>query len=357
MKKKIAFITGITGQDGSFLAEILLKKGYEVHGLKRRSSSLNTSRIDHIYKDPHVRKNKLFLHYGDLLDTASLQELIFKIKPTEVYNLAAQSHVDVSFKMPIYTSDVNAMGTLRLLEAIKSTGLIKKVRFYQASTSELYGKTDSKRQNENTPFYPQSPYSISKLFAFWAVKNYREAYGMFACNGILFNHESERRGETFVSRKITLATARINKGIQKKLYLGNLDSKRDWGYAKDYAKSMWLMLQNKKPEDFVIATGEQHSVREFVELAFSFISIKIKWIGEGAHEKGIDEKTGNTLIEIDPKYYRPTEVDSLLGDPTKAEKQLGWNPKQTSFSKLVEIMIKHDIKLVENEIRIKQSYE
>ena len=259
--------------------------------------------------------------------------------------------------LPEYTTETDAMGTLRVLEAVRISGIEKTCRIYQASTSELYGKVREIPQNENTPFYPRSPYGVAKLYAYWITKNYREAYGMFAVNGILFNHESERRGETFVSRKITLATARINKGIQKKLYLGNLDSKRDWGYAKDYAKSMWLMLQNKKPEDFVIATGEQHSVREFVELAFSFISIKIKWIGEGVNEKGIDKKTGNTLIEIDPKYYRPTEVDSLLGDPTKAEKKLGWNPKETSFEKLVEIMIKHDIKLVENEIRIKQSDE
>ena len=358
---KTALITGINGQDGSYLAEFLVKKNYEVHGIIRRSSSFNTSRIEHLYIDELLEdlklKRKINLHYGDMTDSTNLIRLIQKIKPSEIYNLAAQSHVKVSFDLPEYTTETDAMGTLRILEAVRISGLEKTCRIYQASTSELYGKVREIPQNELTPFYPRSPYGVAKLYAYWITKNYREAYGIFAVNGILFNHESERRGETFVSRKITLATARINKGIQKKLYLGNLDSKRDWGYAKDYVKSMWLMLQNNKPEDFVIASGEQHSVREFVELAFSFISIKIKWIGKGVQEKGIDEKTGNTLIEIDPKYYRPTEVDSLLGDPTKAIKQLGWDPKETSFEKLVEIMVKHDIKLVENEIRIKQSYE
>ncbi len=358
---KIALITGINGQDGSYLAEFLVKKNYEVHGIIRRSSSFNTSRIEHLYIDELLKdlklKRKINLHYGDMTDSTNLIRLIQKIKPSEIYNLAAQSHVKVSFDLPEYTTETDAMGTLRILEAVRISGIEKTCRIYQASTSELYGKVREIPQKENTPFYPRSPYGVAKLYAYWITKNYREAYGIFAVNGILFNHESERRGETFVSRKITLATARINKGIQKKLYLGNLDSKRDWGYAKDYVKSMWLMLQNNKPEDFVIASGEQHSVREFVELAFNFISIKIKWIGEGVQEKGIDKKTGNTLVEIDPKYYRPTEVDSLLGDPSKAIKQLGWNPKETSFEKLVEIMVKHDIKLVENEIRIKQSYE
>lgn len=358
---KIALITGVNGQDGSYLAEFLVKKNYEVHGIIRRSSSFNTDRIEHLYIDELIEdlklKRKITLHYGDMTDSTNIIRLIQKIKPTEIYNLAAQSHVKVSFDLPEYTTETDALGTLRILEAIRISGLEKKCKIYQASTSELYGKVRQIPQNELTPFYPRSPYGVAKLYAYWITKNYREAYGIFAVNGILFNHESERRGETFVSRKITLAAARIKKGIQRKLYLGNLDSKRDWGYAKDYVKSMWLMLQNNKPEDFVIASGEQHSVREFVELAFNVVSIKIKWIGEGAQEKGIDEKTGNTLIEIDPKYYRPTEVDSLLGDPTKAIKQLGWNPKETSFEKLVEIMVKHDIKLVENEIRIKQSYE
>ena len=358
---KIALITGVNGQDGSYLAEFLVKKNYEVHGIIRRSSSFNTDRIEHLYIDELIEdlklKRKITLHYGDMTDSTNIIRLIQKIKPTEIYNLAAQSHVKVSFDLPEYTTETDALGTLRILEAIRISGLEKKCKIYQASTSELYGKVRQIPQNELTPFYPRSPYGVAKLYAYWITKNYREAYGIFAVNGILFNHESERRGETFVSRKITLAAARIKKGIQRKLYLGNLDSKRDWGYAKDYVKSMWLMLQNNKPEDFVIASGEQHSVREFVELAFNVASIKIKWIGEGAQEKGIDEKTGNTLIEIDPKYYRPTEVDSLLGDPTKAIKQLGWNPKETSFEKLVEIMVKHDIKLVENEIRIKQSYE
>jgi GDPmannose 4,6-dehydratase len=292
-----------------------------------------------------------------MTDSTNLIRLIQKIKPSEIYNLAAQSHVKVSFDLPEYTTETDALGTLRILEAVRITGLEKTCKIYQASTSELYGRVQEIPQNEHTPFYPRSPYGVAKLYAYWITKNYREAYGIFAVNGILFNHESERRGETFVTRKISLAAARINKGIQKRLYLGNLDSKRDWGYAKDYVKSMWLMLQHSKPDDFVIASGEQHSVREFVELAFKTISIKIKWIGNGVNEKGVNEKTGETLIEIDPKYYRPTEVDALLGDPSKAKKELGWNPKETSFEKLVEIMVKHDIKLVESELRFKQSYE
>jgi GDPmannose 4,6-dehydratase len=358
---KIALITGINGQDGSYLAEFLVKKNYEVHGIIRRSSSFNTSRIEHLYIEELLEdlksKRKINLHYGDMTDSTNLIRLIQKIKPSEIYNLAAQSHVKVSFDLPEYTTETDALGTLRILEAVRITGLEKTCKIYQASTSELYGRVQEIPQNEHTPFYPRSPYGVAKLYAYWITKNYREAYGIFAVNGILFNHESERRGETFVTRKISLAAARINKGIQKRLYLGNLDSKRDWGYAKDYVRSMWLMLQHSKPDDFVIASGEQHSVREFVELAFKTISIKIKWIGNGVNEKGVNEKTGETLIEIDPKYYRPTEVDALLGDPAKAKKELGWNPKETSFEKLVEIMVKHDIKLVESELRFKQSYE
>ena len=358
---KIALITGINGQDGSYLAEFLVKKNYEVHGIIRRSSSFNTSRIEHLYIEELLEdlksKRKINLHYGDMTDSTNLIRLIQKIKPSEIYNLAAQSHVKVSFDLPEYTTETDALGTLRILEAVRISGLEKTCKIYQASTSELYGRVQEIPQNEHTPFYPRSPYGVAKLYAYWITKNYREAYGIFAVNGILFNHESERRGETFVTRKISLAAARINKGIQKRLYLGNLDSKRDWGYAKDYVKSMWLMLQHSKPDDFVIASGEQHSVREFVELAFKIISIKIKWIGNGVNEKGVNEKTGEILIEIDPKYYRPTEVDALLGDPAKAKKELGWNPKETSFEKLVEIMVKHDIKLVESELRFKQSYE
>ena len=358
---KIALITGINGQDGSYLAEFLVKKNYEVHGIIRRSSSFNTSRIEHLYIEELLEdlksKRKINLHYGDMTDSTNLIRLIQKIKPSEIYNLAAQSHVKVSFDLPEYTTETDALGTLRILEAVRITGLEKTCKIYQASTSELYGRVQEIPQNEHTPFYPRSPYGVAKLYAYWITKNYREAYGIFAVNGILFNHESERRGETFVTRKISLAAARINKGIQKRLYLGNLDSKRDWGYAKDYVKSMWLMLQHTKPDDFVIASGEQHSVREFVELAFKIISINIKWIGNGVNEKGVNEVTGETLIEIDPKYYRPTEVDALLGDPAKAKNELGWNPKETSFEKLIEIMVKHDIKLVESELRFKQSYE
>ena len=358
---KIALITGINGQDGSYLAEFLVKKNYEVHGIIRRSSSFNTGRIEHLYIEELLEdlksKRKINLHYGDMTDSTNLIRLIQKIKPSEIYNLAAQSHVKVSFDLPEYTTETDALGTLRILEAVRISGLEKTCKIYQASTSELYGRVQEIPQNEDTPFYPRSPYGVAKMYAYWITKNYREAYGIFAVNGILFNHESERRGETFVTRKISLAAARINKGIQKKLYLGNLDSKRDWGYAKDYVKSMWLMLQHTKPDDFVIASGEQHSVREFVELAFKIISINIKWIGNGVNEKGVNEATGETLIEIDPKYYRPTEVDALLGDPAKAKNELGWNPKETSFEKLVEIMVKHDIKLIESELRFKQSYE
>jgi GDPmannose 4,6-dehydratase len=358
---KIALITGINGQDGSYLAELLIKKDYEVHGIIRRSSSFNTSRIEHLYIDELLEdlksKRKVNLHYGDMTDSTNLIRLIQKIKPSEIYNLAAQSHVKVSFDLPEYTAETDALGTLRILEAVRICGLEKTCRIYQASSSELFGKVQEIPQNEHTPFYPRSPYGVAKMYAYWITKNYREAYGMFAVNGILFNHESERRGETFVTRKITLAAARINEGIQKKLYLGNLHSKRDWGYAKDYVKCMWLMLQTNKPEDFVIATGEQYSVREFVELAFKIISLEIRWIGEGVNEKGINKKTGETIIEIDPRYYRPAEVETLLGDPTKAKNELGWNPNETSFEKLVEIMVKHDMKLVEIENRRNQSYE
>ena len=341
---KKALITGITGQDGSYLAELLLDKGYEVHGIIRRSSSFNTSRIDHLYEDPHVNGVKLFLHYGDLGDSSNLMRIVHEIDPDEVYNLAAQSHVRVSFDSPEFTGDVDALGTMRLLEAIRLTGV--KTRFYQASTSELYGKVQEVPQKETTPFYPRSPYGVAKQYGFWIVKNYRESYGMYCCNGILFNHESERRGETFVTRKITLAAARIAQGFQDKLYLGNLNSLRDWGYAKDYVECMWLMLQQPQPDDFVIATGQYHSVREFCTLAFKEVGIELRWEGEGVDEKGIDAATGRALVEVDPKYFRPAEVDQLLGDPTKARTVLGWNPQKTSFEDLVKIMVKHDMKKV-----------
>ena len=359
--KNIAIITGVTGQDGSFLAEFLIEKGYEVHGIIRRSSSFNTERIEHLYIEELIEdlksKRKLQLHYGDMTDSSNLIRLIQTIRPKEIYNLAAQSHVKVSFDLPEYTAETDGVGTLRILEAIRICGLEKICKIYQASTSELYGKVREIPQNENTPFYPRSPYGAAKIYAYWITKNYREAYGMFAVNGILFNHESERRGETFVTRKISLAVARIAKGTQKKLYLGNLDTKRDWGYAKDYVKCMWLMLQHHTPEDFVIATGEQHSVREFVEKAFEVLKIKIKWEGIGVKEKGIDSKTGKVIIEIDPKYYRPTEVETLLGDPTKAKTVLGWDPKETSFHQLVKIMVENDKKQVEKENYLIQSHE
>jgi GDPmannose 4,6-dehydratase len=359
--KNIALITGITGQDGSYLAEFLIEKGYVVHGIIRRSSSFNTERIEHLYIEELIKdlksKRKLQLHYGDMTDSSNLIRLIQTIKPTEIYNLAAQSHVKVSFDLPEYTAETDGIGTLRILEAIRICGLEKTCKIYQASTSELYGKVQQVPQSETTPFYPRSPYGVAKIYAYWITKNYREAYGMFAVNGILFNHESERRGETFVTRKISLAAARIAKGVQSKLYLGNLDAKRDWGYAKDYVKCMWLMLQHDKPEDFVIATGEQHTVREFVEKAFRVLDIKITWEGTGANEKGIDSKTGEVIIEIDPKYYRPTEVETLLGDPTKARTVLGWDPKETSFDQLVKLIVESDKKQVENENYLKQSHE
>lgn len=348
MEKKIALITGITGQDGSFLAEFLLNKGYEVHGTLRRSSSFNTGRIEHLYLDEWVRdmkKNRqVNLHYADMTDSSSLIRLIQEIQPTEIYNLAAQSHVKVSFEVPEYTAETDAVGTLRLLEAVRILGLTEKTRIYQASTSELFGLVQEIPQKETTPFYPRSPYGVAKLYGYWIIKNYRESYGMFAVNGILFNHESERRGETFVTRKITLAVARIALGYQDKLYLGNMDSLRDWGYAKDYVECMWLMLQYNKPEDFVIATGQNHSVREFTTLAFKEAGINIRWEGKGIDEKGIDAKTGKVLVEIDKKYFRPSEVEQLLGDPSKSKKVLGWNPQKTSFPELVQIMVQHDLK-------------
>lgn len=347
---KVALITGITGQDGSFLAEFLLEKGYEVHGIIRRSSSFNTGRIEHLYFDEWVRDMKqqrsINLHYGDMTDSSSLIRIIQMTQPDEIYNLAAQSHVKVSFDVPEYTAEADATGTLRLLEAVRILGLERKTKIYQASTSELYGLVQEVPQRETTPFYPRSPYGVAKLYGYWITKNYRESYGMFAVNGILFNHESERRGETFVTRKITLAAARIAAGQQDKLYLGNLDALRDWGYARDYVECMWLMLQHDQPEDFVIATGEQHSVREFTERAFAHVGIELRWQGEGVQEQGIDKATGRVLVEVDPKYFRPAEVETLLGDPTKAKTLLGWNPQKTSFEELVRLMVEHDVQYV-----------
>lgn len=342
MKK--ALITGVTGQDGSYLSEFLLEKGYEVHGMIRRSSVDYRERIAHIEGDPNFH-----LHYGDLSDSISLVKLISQIRPDEIYNLAAQSHVQVSFDVPEYTADVVATGVLRVLEAVRVCGLEKTCRIYQASTSELYGKVEEVPQKETTPFHPYSPYAVAKQYGFWIVKEYREAYDMFCCSGILFNHESERRGETFVTRKITLAAARIAQGRQDKLYLGNLSSLRDWGYAKDYVECMWLILQNDKPEDFVIATGEQHSVREFATLAFHYAGIELEWTGEGMDEKGIDKATGKVLVEVRSDFYRPTDVVNLLGDPTKAKTELGWNPTKTSFERLVELMVAHDMDQVAHE--------
>lgn len=339
--KHIALITGITGQDGSFLAEFPLEKGYEVHGTIRRSSVDYRERIAHLEGTPNFH-----LHYADLGDSMSIMQIIGKIRPTEVYNLAAQSHVQVSFDAPEFTADVDATGVLRVLEAIRQSGLTETCKVYQASTSELYGKVEEVPQNENTPFHPYSPYAVAKLYGYWIVKEYREAYNMFCCSGILFNHESERRGETFVTRKITLAAARIAQGKQDKLYLGNLSSLRDWGYAKDYVECMWLILQNKTPEDFVIATGEQHSVREFCQLAFHYAGIELEFRGEGLEEKGIDKATGRVLVEVSEDFYRPTDVVNLWGDPTKARKELGWNPMKTSFEELVSIMMKHDMEKV-----------
>lgn len=345
---KVALITGITGQDGSYLAEFLIEKGYEVHGIMRRSSSFNTARIEHLYLDEWVRdmKNKRLvnLHWGDMTDSSSLIRIIQQVQPDEIYNLAAQSHVKVSFDVPEYTADTDAIGTLRLLEAVRILGMEHKTKIYQASTSELFGKVQEVPQKETTPFYPRSPYGVAKQYGFWITKNYRESYGMFAVNGILFNHESERRGETFVTRKITLAAARIAQGYQDKLYLGNMDALRDWGYAKDYVECMWLILQHPTPEDFVIATGEMHTVREFCTLAFRYAGIELRWEGNGVDEKGIDVATGKALVEVDPKFFRPCEVEQLLGDPTKAKTLLGWNPTKTPFEELVRLMVEHDMK-------------
>ena len=338
---KTALITGVTGQDGSYLSEFLLEKGYEVHGIIRRSSVDYRERIAHLEDNPHFH-----LHYGDLGDSMSMMQVISKVRPDEIYNLAAQSHVQVSFDVPEFTADVDAIGVLRVLEAVRLCGLKDTCRIYQASTSELFGKVEEVPQRETTPFHPYSPYAIAKQYGYWIVKEYREAYGMFACSGILFNHESERRGETFVTRKITLAAARIAQGLQDKLYLGNLSSLRDWGYAKDYVECMWLILQNKEPEDFVIATGEQHSVREFAQLAFHDAGIELEWQGEGMNEKGIDKATGKVLVEVSPDFYRPTDVVNLWGDPTKAKTHLGWNPTKTTFEELVRIMVEHDMQKV-----------
>lgn len=351
--KKVALITGITGQDGSYLAEFLLDKGYIVHGIIRRSSSFNTGRIEHLYLDEWVRdmrqKRLVNLHYGDMTDSSSLIRIIQETQPTEIYNLAAQSHVKVSFEVPEYTADTDAVGTLRLLEAVRILGMEKRTRIYQASTSELYGKVVEVPQNENTPFHPRSPYACAKLYGYWITKNYRESYGMFTANGILFNHESERRGETFVTRKITLAAARIKYGLQDKLYLGNLNALRDWGYARDYVECMWLILQQDEPDDYVIATGEYHSVREFTTLAFRNVGIELEWKGSGIDEKGIDKTTGKILVEVDSKYFRPAEVDQLLGDPSKAKNKLGWNPQKTSFEELVKLMTDADLALVKSK--------
>jgi GDPmannose 4,6-dehydratase len=346
MKK--ALITGVTGQDGAYLAEFLLHKGYEVHGIKRRASLLNTERVDHLYQDPHEKDRRFFLHYGDLTDATNLIRILQEVQPDEIYNLGAQSHVAVSFETPEYTANADALGTLRMLEAIRILGLEKKTRFYQASTSELYGKVRETPQTETTPFYPRSPYGVAKLYAYWICVNYREAYGIFACNGILFNHESPVRGETFVSRKITRALTRIKLGLQDCLYLGNYDARRDWGHARDYVEAQWLMLQQSQPEDFVIATGEQHSVREFAEQAATELDITLEWQGQGEEERAMDKATGACIIRVDQHYFRPTEVESLLGDPSKAREKLGWTAK-TRFGALVREMVQSDLKLAEKE--------
>ena len=346
-KQKTALITGITGQDGAYLAELLLGKNYIVHGIKRRSSSFNTQRIDHIYEDPHLQQGNFFLHYGDVTDATNLIRLVQKTQPDEIYNLAAQSHVQVSFETPEYTANSDALGTLRLLEAIRILGMEKSCKFYQASTSELYGKVQETPQSETTPFYPRSPYAAAKLYAFWIVKNYREAYGMFASNGILFNHESPIRGETFVTRKITMAVAKMKQGLENCLYIGNLDAKRDWGHAKDYVEGMWRIMMHDQADDFVLATGETHSVREFIELSFNELGMRIEWQGDGTNEVGIDHKSGKTVVKVDPRYFRPTEVDLLLGDPSKAYMLLGWKHK-TTFPELVKEMVLEDLKAVES---------
>lgn len=354
---KTALITGVTGQDGAYLAEFLLNKGYTVHGIKRRSSSFNTGRVDHLYTDPHFKGLPFYMHYGDLTDATNLIRIIQEVQPDEIYNLAAQSHVQVSFETPEYTANSDALGTLRILEAIRILGLTEKTKFYQASTSELYGGMEENKNergfyDEKTPFYPRSPYAVAKLYGFWITVNYREAYGLFACNGILFNHESPIRGETFVTRKITRAAVRIAKGVQPKLFLGNLDAKRDWGHAKDYVKGMWLMLQQEKPEDFVLATGKTYTVRHFCDLAFGEVGIPLKWEGEGLNEVGKHAETGEILIQIDPKYFRPTEVDLLIGDPSKAKTQLGWQPEY-DLEGLVKDMIQGDMATLEKELKLK----
>ncbi|WP_184398085.1 GDP-mannose 4,6-dehydratase [Rhizobium sp. BK650] len=347
--RKVALITGVTGQDGAYLAELLLDKGYIVHGIKRRSSSFNTNRIEHLYEDPHVENPRFILHFGDMTDSTNLIRVVQETQPDEIYNLAAQSHVQVSFETPEYTANADGTGTLRLLEAIRLLGLTKKTRFYQASTSELYGKVQEVPQSETTPFYPRSPYAAAKLYAYWIVVNYREAYGMHASNGILFNHESPIRGETFVTRKITRAAAAIHLGLQDRLYLGNLDAKRDWGHAREYVRGMWLMLQQEQPDDYVLATGETHSVRSFVEKAFARVGMPIDWRGEGVEEKGYDQISGRCVIEIDPAYFRPTEVDLLLGDPTKAHTKLGWK-HETSLDQLVSEMVREDLKVMARNV-------
>ena len=352
-KNKVALITGITGQDGSYLAEFLLNKGYEVHGIKRRASSFNADRIDHLYQDPHQTDRKFVLHYGDLSDSMSLVRIIQQIQPNEIYNLGAQSHVAVSFETPEYTADTVGLGALRVLEAIRISGLEKKTRYYQASTSELYGEVQETPQKETTPFYPRSPYAAAKLYAYWITVNYREAYGMYACNGILFNHESPVRGETFVTRKITRALARISLGLQDMLYLGNMDAKRDWGHAKDYVEMQWLMLQQDEPDDFCIATGVQYSVRDFVDIAWSYLGKRIRWEGEGMDEKGYDSETGNLLVVVDPRYFRPTEVETLLGDASKAKEKLGWEPKIT-LEEIVYEMMENDINITKRDSLVKK---
>jgi GDPmannose 4,6-dehydratase len=351
---KKALITGITGQDGAYLAEFLLDKGYEVHGIKRRSSLFNTDRIDHLYQDPHEQNRNFILHYGDLTDSSNLIRIIQAVQPDELYNLGAQSHVAVSFESPEYTANSDAIGTLRLLEAIRILGLEKKTRFYQASTSELYGKVQEIPQNEGTPFYPRSPYAVAKLYSYWITVNYREAYGMYACNGILFNHESPIRGETFVTRKITRGLARIQHGLQDRLYLGNLNAKRDWGHARDYVEAQWLMLQQNEAEDFAIASGVQYSVRDFVEAALNAIGRSIRWEGEGKDEKGFDPDSGDCIVAVDPRYFRPTEVETLLGDPSKARKKLGWEPK-ISFQEMVAEMMEEDMELAKRDEMVKQA--
>ena len=350
--KKTALITGITGQDGAYLAEFLLKKGYDVHGIKRRTSLFNTDRIDHLYKDLHEKDVKFQLHYGDLTDATNIIRTLQEVKPDEIYNLAAQSHVKVSFETPEYTANTDALGTLRILEAIRILDMVNSTKFYQASTSELYGLAQEVPQNENTPFYPRSPYGVAKLYAYWIVKNYREAYGIFACNGILFNHESPIRGETFVTRKITRAVARISLGLQKKIYIGNLEAKRDWGHAKDFVEGMWLMLQKEKPDDYVLATGVTNTVRTFCELAFKEVGVNIEWRGEGVEEVGVNSKTNEIVLEVDPNYHRPTEVDLLIGDASKAKKELGWQHKY-DLQSLVKEMVEADIKLFKRDQYLK----